>query len=189
MSLVDVLAAVEQAAGVGSHAVIGAVARNAWAPPRATTDLDFTIAARPDTLVAIESALGTLGYRPVRRQQTEPGDTLPDIVILRSEDAEPRQVDLLMAKTPFEGEVIARAERIDVGPVATPVATPEDLVVYKLLADRPRDREDIRAILRTQSRTARSFDWAHVERWVSFWQISDRLARLRADPSVQAEPR
>lgn len=62
-----------------------------------------------------------------------------------------------------------------------PVASPEDLVVYKLLADRPRDREDIRAILRTQQRTARRFDWEHVERWVAFWQIAERLERLRTD--------
>jgi hypothetical protein len=181
VSLVDVLAAVGQAAGAGSHAIIGAVARNAWAPPRATTDLDLTIAARPDTLAAIESALGTLGYRSVRRQQAEPGDSLPDIVVFRSEHAEPRQVDLLVAKTPFEEQVIARAERIDVGSHRAPVASPEDLVVYKLLADRPRDREDVRAILRTQSRTARPFDWAYVELWSSFWQIRERLERLRAD--------
>jgi hypothetical protein len=57
-----------------------------------------------DTLAAIESALRALGYREVRRQQTEPGDPLPDIVIFRSEHAEPRQVDLLVAKTSFEVE-------------------------------------------------------------------------------------
>jgi hypothetical protein len=55
------------------------------------------------------------------------------------------------------------------------------LVVYKLLADRPRGRDDVRAVLRTQRRAARSFDWARVERWAEFWQIAERLHRLRAD--------
>lgn len=181
MSLSDVLTAVEQAVGGGrAVAVIGAVARNAWAPPRATTDLDLTISAQPETLAAIETALRALGYTAVRRQQAEPTDPLPDILIFRGEEADPRQVDLLVAKTAFEEQVIARAECVAIGPCDVPVSSPEDLVVYKLLADRPRDREDIRAVLRTQARTGRPFDWRHVERWAAFWQISDRLERLRA---------
>ena len=76
--------------------------------------------------------------------------------------------------------MIARAERVAIGPCDIPVVSPEDLVVYRLLADRPRDREDVRAVLRTQARTARAFDWRHVERWAAFWQIGDRLDRLRA---------
>lgn len=180
MSLVDVLAALGDAVGEQSFAVIGAVARNAWAPPRATTDLDLTIAARPETLLAIDNTLRARGYRRVRQQQVDPADPLPDIVIFRAEHLDLRQVDLLLAKTAFEEEVIRRAERVWIGACGAPIASPEDLIVYKLLADRPRDREDIRAVLETQARTARALDWAHVERWVSFWQIDDRLHRLRA---------
>jgi hypothetical protein len=118
VSIVDVLAAVVTAIGrSGSFAVIGAVARNAWAPPRATTDL----------------------------------------------------------------EVLRRAVDVDVGGLHVPIASPEDIVVYKLLADRPRDREDIRAVLRTQARAGRPFDWDHVERWAAFWRIADRLRALRLD--------
>lgn len=61
-----------------------------------------------------------------------------------------------------------------------PVATMEDLLVYKLIADRPRDREDVAAMLRTQLRAGARIDWAYVERWARFWEISDRLAELRA---------
>jgi hypothetical protein len=181
VSLIDVLAAIDDAVGERqAFAVIGAVARNAWAPPRATTDLDLAVSARPETLDAIDDGLRSLGYRRVRHQQAEPADPLPDIVIYRAEHAEPRQVDLLVAKTPFEEKVIERAEQTEIGSRRLPVASPEDLVVYKLLADRPRDWDDIRAVLRTQDRTARAFDWAHVERWTEFWQITDRLHRLRA---------
>ena len=181
MSLADVVTAVEHAVGDRrSVAVIGAVARNAWAPPRATTDLDLTISAHHETLDALDAALRRLGYTAVRRQQAEPGDPVPDVLIYRSEAADPCQVDLLVAKTAFEEQVIARAERVAIGPCDIPVASPEDLVVYKLLADRPRDREDVRAVLRTQARTVRAFDWGHVERWATFWQIGDRLDRLRA---------
>jgi predicted nucleotidyltransferase len=89
-------------------------------------------------------------------------------------------VDLLIAKTPFEEQVLRRAVRIEIGPRAVPIASPEDLIVYKLLADRPRDREDIRAVLRTQARAGRSLDWRHVGQWAAFWRITDRLQRLRS---------
>lgn len=179
MSLIGILTAVESALGVSSFAVIGAVARNAWAPPRATTDLDLTISARSNILDAIDAKLREIGYSRVREQRVESSDSLPDIVIFRSEQGDPQQVDLLLAKTPFEEDVIQRAERVEVGSLSTPVASPEHLVVYKLLADRPRDREDVRAILRTQARAARVFDWARVEQWADFWQIADRLQRVR----------
>lgn len=180
MSLLDVLGAVGDAAGnPGAFAIIGAVARNAWAPPRATTDLDLTVLGDADLLTRVDAALAGLGYRTVRDQRADPADDLPDIKILRREDAELRQVDILVAKTPFEEEVLRRAVLVEVGSIEVPVATPEDLIVYKLLADRPRDREDVRAVVRTQARSGRPLDWDHVERWARFWRIEDRLHLLR----------
>jgi predicted nucleotidyltransferase len=182
VKLEELLARVCQAAGGhGCFAVIGAVARNAWAPPRATTDVDITVAGRESHLQAITGALTSLGYTRVREHKTDPADALPDTLIFRSHSGRPRQVDVLVAKTAFEDEVLARAEPIDIGGVKLPVASPEDLVVYKLLADRPRDRDDIRVVLRTQHRAGRRFDWEYVARWAGFWQVTDRLERLRRD--------
>ncbi len=182
MNILTVLNALQGVLGQhGSWAIIGAVARNAWAPPRATTDLDLTVIADQVMLNAVAGALASLGYSRVREQRAEPRDPLPDIIIFRAEDADLRQVDVLVAKTAFEDDVLRRAQSIPVETASFPVAGPESLVVYKLLADRPRDREDIRAILRTQARTARAFDWSYVERWSEFWQIRDRLDRLRAE--------
>jgi len=60
------------------------------------------------------------------------------------------------------------------------VITPEDVVAYKLLADRPRDRDDIQEVICTQLRAARRLDWDYVERWALFWGIEERVAKLRA---------
>jgi predicted nucleotidyltransferase len=179
-TLTDVLSALLDAAGARGFALIGAVARNAWAPPRATTDLDVAIAASSDVLESVERALTALGYEPVRSHRADPGDALADLVVLRAAKGGLRQVDLLVAKTAFENEVLRRAVRVEIGGVEAPVATPEDLIVYKLVADRPRDRDDIAAILGTQSRAGREIDWAYVERWAGFWSVLDRLAALRA---------
>lgn len=85
-----------------------------------------------------------------------------------------------MAKTAFETEVIRRAVPVEISGVAVPVATPEDLIVYKLIADRPRDRDDIGAIRRTQARAGRELDRDYIERWARFRGVSDRLEALEA---------
>jgi len=165
--------------GRGDIAVVGAVARNAWAPPRATTDLDLAVAADSDAIAAVEQALFPLGYRRTREQKVDPSDEVPDIVILRTDEGALKQVDLLVAKTAFEAQALGRAVCIAVGGRPTPVVTAEDLIVYKLIAHRPRDVEDVRAVARTQSRAGRGIDWAHVQRWCDYWEIGDRLERMR----------
>jgi predicted nucleotidyltransferase len=169
--------------GPAQLAVVGAVARNAWAPPRATTDLDIAVAADPAVLSELSEVLGGLGYQLVREQQVDPSEALPDILVFRSDQAALRQVDVLVAKTDFERQALERAVDVDLGGQTVRVVSPEDLIVYKLIAFRPRDVEDIRAILRTQSRSERNIDDAHVERWAQFWNVSDRWARLRSQDS------
>ncbi len=179
-SLAEILDALSVALGRrGSFAVIGAVARNAWAPPRATTDVDVAIAAAAELLEAAERALTSAGFACTRRHRAEPGDPLPDLLVFRSAAGALRQVDLLVAKTAFEHEVLRRAVPVEVAGREVPVATLEDLLVYKLIADRTRDREDVTTMLRTQLRAGARIDWAYVERWARFWAISDRLASLR----------
>lgn len=46
-----------------------------------------------------------------------------------------------------EEEFIARARRVSVSGVVVPVLSPEDLIVTKVLAGRPKDLEDIRGIV------------------------------------------
>jgi predicted nucleotidyltransferase len=165
----------------GGFALIGAWARNAWAPPRATTDLDLVVRADLDTLRMLTEALERRRYHAVRSQRVDSADDLPDIEIFRTADEDLRQVDLLLAKTDFEAQALARAVLVDISGLKVPVVTPEDLVVYKLLAHRTRDRDDVRAVIRTQMRTTRPFDWNHVERWSAFWGIEERARELRTE--------
>ena len=57
------------------------------------------------------------------------------------------EIDLSLAGRPFEREVIERAVERSVRGVSFRVATPEDIVVMKAIAMRPRDIADIGAIL------------------------------------------
>ena len=176
----DVVAALAKAVPEDhEYALIGAAARNAWAPPRASTDLDFVVAASAATLDRVEAALLPLGYSASRRNRADSSDALPDIVILRCDEEGLRQVDLLVAKTRFEQAALQRAVEVAApwGGTAR-VVTAEDLIVYKLIAFRDRDRDDVRAVARTQAALGKPIDRSYVERWAEEWGVTDRLSLL-----------
>jgi hypothetical protein len=59
----------------------------------------------------------------------------------------PLEIDVSLAFLPFEHEAIAQAERMQVESTVLPVASVEDLLVYKAVASRERDQRDIRELL------------------------------------------
>ncbi len=61
-------------------------------------------------------------------------------------------VDLVLAGPGLEEEFLARAIPVDVAGMTVPFISPEDLLIAKVLAGRPKDVEDIRGILRTRLR-------------------------------------
>lgn len=56
-------------------------------------------------------------------------------------------MELTLAWLPFEQEAIARAEILQLGSTTLPVALAEDLVIYKAVAGRARDRADLERLL------------------------------------------
>lgn len=57
-------------------------------------------------------------------------------------------MELSLAWLPFEREALQRAEVLDVSGMEMPVAVAQDLVVYKTVAWRDRDRTDVERLLR-----------------------------------------
>jgi hypothetical protein len=62
-------------------------------------------------------------------------------------------VDVSLGVLPFEVEVLERAVRWRLSPtIELVVCSPEDLLIYKLVAGRPRDLLDVEGIVRLQWR-------------------------------------
>lgn len=51
------------------------------------------------------------------------------------------------------------------------VATPEDLIVLKLIADRPKDRIDLESLALLPD-----LDWNRVARWAREWKVSSSVS-------------
>jgi hypothetical protein len=80
--------------------------------------------------------------------------------VLPTEDrASGVRVDFIFSTTPYEAQAIGRAQRLSIAGYAVPFATPEDLVLHKLFAGRPRDLEDVRGVVR---RKGAQIDWAYL---------------------------
>lgn len=160
------------------YAVIGGCARNAYAEVRPTKDVDFVVEVDEAQYPRLVAALEAIGFRRASAVGGEPG-RVPDLELLR--DAQGRRIDLLFAHTEFERSALARAaEREPYAGVSLRVASREDLLVYKLLAGRPQDLLDIRAMLEAAI-GGTTLDWSYVERWCDVWEIRPALDRLRAD--------
>lgn len=56
-------------------------------------------------------------------------------------------LDVVIAGPGFEDTFIERAVPLDFEGVFVPVASPEDVIIMKVLASRPKDIEDVRAII------------------------------------------
>jgi hypothetical protein len=154
-----------------AYAVIGGHAVNAWLEPRATMDVDVTVYADAAGQQRLRSVLIEAGCTMTH----EHGAALPsgpDFVRFASADRR-LVVEIQAAKTDFQRELVDRAIK---GEDGLRVATPEDLIVLKLLAYRPKDRIDLEGLLRLPN-----LDWTYVEKWTDEWKVRERLDKLRRD--------
>lgn len=159
------------------YAVIGGVAKAAWGRPRATRDIDVAVSIDALAFAALTSSLADADFAVLKMVGGDLNDTRPDIFVARASAGVP--VDVLIAKTPFEEEAVARSVPVVLFGQTVRVVTAEDLVFYKLLAARPRDRDDVLDVIRTRLAGGHSFDWEHLERLARDWSIEPALADVR----------
>jgi len=162
-------------AGV-SFALIGGLAANVYRrsrPARVTVDIDFAVEAVDDAgLLAIEQSLGTRGWKLARVLRDDDGTPFLAQFDLDKEGLR-AHVDCMFAGTEFERMAIASAGDDH-------LVRPEYLLVYKLIAGRAHDRDDIDAVLADNR-----VDEAEVRRWAQAWEVEDRwdLALRRRERS------
>jgi hypothetical protein len=161
-----------------AYAVIGGCARNAYAEPRATKDVDFVAAGDAQSYAAVEAALSAIGFARASAVEA-PSEAVPDLVLYC--DGSRRRIDVLFAKTDFERSALTRSEiRAPYRSIALPIVSPEDLLVYKLIAGRTQDWADIENVLAALAIEGRAVDWTYVEGWCAEWDIAERAVRARA---------
>ena len=125
--------------------LFGAQAALIWGRPRLTADVDVTVRLDPEDPDALVRTLERHGFRLrvdpaddfVRRTRVLPFVFTPNGL----------PVDVVLAGPGIEELFLSRAVPVRLGSVTVPVISPEDLIVTKILAGRPKDVEDVRGIL------------------------------------------
>jgi hypothetical protein len=146
-ALWSALAAVGHAAATlpAPAMLIGGMAVIARGVPRLTRDIDLTVAGGVMPLVELIGALRAHHLVPRIAEAVEFAEA-NHVVLLRHVDTGV-DVDLSIAWLPFEREAIDAAESVDIAGLRIRVARPEDLIVYKAVAFRPQDQQDIERLL------------------------------------------
>jgi hypothetical protein len=151
------------------YALIGGHAVNAWIEPRFTADVDIVVAAGADDFQRLKRILAQEGFAVTQEHGAEQPSG-PDFVRFECASS-PLLIEVQAAKTRFQADAIRRAVPTTTG---IRIATVEDLIVMKLIADRPKDRIDLVGLVALPD-----IDWAYVETWAAEWEVADRLQRIR----------
>lgn len=129
--------------------LFGAQAVVAYGQPRLTADIDVTVDLPLDRWAELVDALAEGGFSS--RVDELPAFVERTRVIPVGHDATGFPVDLVIAgPVGLEQEFLERARRSDLGGVDVSLISPEDLIVTKILAGRPKDLLDVRGIVREQ---------------------------------------
>jgi len=67
-------------------------------------------------------------------------------VVLLRHTVSGTDIDLSLGILPFEVEMVERSRVVDLGPITLRLPMPEDLIIMKAVAHRPKDLADIQAI-------------------------------------------
>lgn len=164
------------------YAIIGGVAVAVVAQPRMTQDIDAAISIVPDRLEGFLQTASAYNLAPrindaadfARRQQ----------VVLLQHQPTGINVDLSLAAIEFDYELIARANTVTIGSLNLKVATPEDLIITKAVAHRPRDVADIGTIMNI----AQNLDQERIRHWVGQFAESLEMPELVKDLEKLLQP-
>lgn len=131
--------------------IIGGIAVIARGLPRQTVDIDATMWAEGLDIDAILPTLATEGLVPRTADAAAFAQERHVLLLRHAPTGTP--VEVILAYLPFERSALERAELIDFGGVTVPVASAEDLIIYKTVAWRDRDRSDVERLLALHARS------------------------------------
>jgi hypothetical protein len=128
--------------------VIDGIARGIWAAPRATADVDI-VADTPDPSV-ITGLASQLGLVCVDSEVKALAAAAMTRLRLPEELSGATRIDVIARSHEYYGRVLDRSIVLQALGQDVRVASAEDVIVLKILADRPQDKVDVAAIVAAQ---------------------------------------
>ena len=127
------------------YIIIGGQAVLLYGEPRLTRDIDISLGVGIDLLETLLSVVRELSLKPLPEDikafvsQTMVLPTLDETTGIRA--------DFIFSFTLYEIEAIKRGNKVKILDQKVNFASPEDLIIHKIFAGRPRDIEDVRTVI------------------------------------------
>lgn len=139
---------------------IGGIAVGVWGEPRLTRDIDMKVLIHRQDRARLLDILQS--FTPLNE---DPDEAFHRLGLAFFQDPNKVRIDVMLADTIFDETAIERAHSIEVssGKIIR-VCTAEDLIVYKMLSTRTRDRADVESIIQKQGD---ALDDAYIEDWLA----------------------
>jgi hypothetical protein len=127
------------------YMLIGGQAVLLYGEPRLTRDIDITLGVDIDKLKIIISLANDLALKILPGNIEDFARETMVLPVIHQETG--IRIDFIFSFSPYERQAIARAKKVRMLDRDVCFAAPEDVIIHKIVAGRPRDMEDIRGIL------------------------------------------
>ena len=166
------------------YVIMGGLVVRAYSIPRATEDIDLTLSLPQQRFGEFYEALDQHGYEVPEPYKSGWLDELKGmhlVKIKRYIANHAIDIDLFFVESRFQEEVMKRRRLADVEGRKLWIASPEDLVILKIVSGRPRDWIDVADVFFTQG----DLDEKYMRRWAKELSIEKDLERALAQPRDQ----
>lgn len=142
------------------YMIIGGQAVLFYGEPRFTRDIDITLGIDVKDLNIFLNIISRLKFKPMIKNVR---DFVSDTMVLPVNDIPSGiRIDFIFSNSEFENKAIKRAKKVKYNGTIIKIASLEDIVIHKMVAGRPRDIEDITAILSKNP----EFDSKYILSWL-----------------------
>ena len=163
------------------YMIIGGQAVLLYGEPRLTRDIDVTLGLGPERVGDIVSLAREMGLRQL---VADPAGFVRETYVLPCmEEASGIRVDFIFSQSSYEREALRRVNPVKVNGVMVNFASPEDVIIHKLIAGRPRDLEDVKSVLVRCT----SYDREYILRWLGEFDSALGTDHRRAFQEIISE--
>ena len=155
--------------------IIGGVAASLLGRPRVTRGIDALVLLDEADWARFLATGEQFGFEPRRPDALDFAQQARVLLVQHARSG--IDVDMVFGALPFEEEAVANAVWVDVVGIRLPLATPEDLIIMKAVAHRPRDLGDIEAVLDAHPK----LDRQRIRRWVREFSMALGMPDVLSD--------
>jgi hypothetical protein len=159
------------------YAIMGGIAVRTYGIPRPTYDVDITLAVPRERLSEVYDAVCAAGYTVPESYRAGWFDHVSGLPLVKFRlylGERGVDVDVFLAETPYQTEVLTRRRRSQANGGEIWIVSPEDLILLKLIANRPRDVADILDVLFMQGQ----LDEHYLRQWAQKINVAEHLDEI-----------